>query len=224
MSLASTADYEISPAQTLKKSKPKPFGLLSRTKSGRDKDGRDIKDAKDGNSPKSQPIPPPIHIIEPDRSDNFVSAGLQTAPVPPDRAFRDMMASTVRNRSEDRATPRDIAPNRENNRDKDQVKMAVGSYKENGGGSAFLSGLKNSSTRAADMISKGLFRKRGGGTMDKEPIVDDENYVLKVINLPLVEQARLTRISKRLEDSRDKTEVWMHAFPWRAIDYLNYKG
>jgi hypothetical protein len=55
-------------------------------------------------------------------------------------------------------------------------------------------------------------------------VVDDEHYVLKVINLPLIEQARLTRISKRLEDSRDKTEFWMPAFPWRAIDYLNYKG
>lgn len=76
------------------------------------------------------------------------------------------------------------------------------------------------------MISKGLFGKgtRSGSTTEREPVVDDEHYVLKVINLPLVEQARLTRISKRLEDSRDKTEFWMPAFPWRAIDYLNYKG
>lgn len=78
----------------------------------------------------------------------------------------------------------------------------------------------------AESIGKGLFGKSGrsGSTTDKEPIVDDEHYVLKVINLPLVEQTRLTRISKRLEESRDKTEFWMPAFPWRAIDYLNYKG
>jgi hypothetical protein len=50
------------------------------------------------------------------------------------------------------------------------------------------------------------------------------HYELKVLNRPLVEQTRLTRISKKLEDSRDKTEFWMPAFPWRAIDYLNYKG
>ena len=55
------------------------------------------------------------------------------------------------------------------------------------------------------MIRDGLFGK-GGRTAtspDKEPVVDDEHYVIKVINLPLVEQTRKTRISKRLEDSRD---------------------
>lgn len=91
-------------------------------------------------------------------------------------------------------------------------------------GSAFFNNLKNS--KAAGIITNRLFG--GGAKADppapKEPVVDDENYVLKVINLPLVEQTRLTRISKRLEDSRDKTEFWMPAFPWRAIDYLNYKG
>lgn len=76
------------------------------------------------------------------------------------------------------------------------------------------------------MISKGLFGRSGrsASTSDRDAVVDDEHYVLKVINLPLVEQTRLTRISKRLEDSRDKTEFWMPAFPWRAIDYLNLKG
>lgn len=78
----------------------------------------------------------------------------------------------------------------------------------------------------AETIGKGLFGKggRSGSTSDKENVIDDEHYVLKIINLPLVEQTRLTRISKRLEESRDKTEFWMPAFPWRAIDYLNYKG
>ena len=52
----------------------------------------------------------------------------------------------------------------------------------------------------------------------------DENHVLSIIKLPLVEQTRLTRISKRLEDSRDKTEFWMPALPWRCIDYLNMRG
>jgi hypothetical protein len=76
------------------------------------------------------------------------------------------------------------------------------------------------------MFSKGFFGKggRSGGNDKGYGGVDDEHYELKVINLPLVEQTRRTRISKRLEDSRDKTEFWMPAFPWRAIDYLNYKG
>lgn len=92
------------------------------------------------------------------------------------------------------------------------------------GGSAFFSNLKNS--KAAGIISTRLFGKdsKNEPPVPREPLIDDESYVLKVINLPLVEQTRLTRISKRLEDSRDKTEFWMPAFPWRAIDYLNYKG
>ncbi|EGO51419.1 hypothetical protein NEUTE1DRAFT_88826 [Neurospora tetrasperma FGSC 2508] len=102
----------------------------------------------------------------------------------------------------------------------DKVNQSL-SLKEAGG--SLFNGLKES--RAAGFLSKKLF---GGSKEDKfapkEPVIDDEHYVLKVINLPLVEQTRLTRISKRLEDSRDKTEFWMPAFPWRAIDYLNYKG
>ena len=91
-------------------------------------------------------------------------------------------------------------------------------------GGAFFSNLKHS--KAAGILSNRFF---GGSSRHelpvvREPTVDDEHYVLKVINLPLIEQTRLTRISKRLEDSRDKTEFWMPAFPWRAIDYLNYKG
>lgn len=75
------------------------------------------------------------------------------------------------------------------------------------------------------MFSNRFFGKGGRSSKEAErDAVDDEHYQLKVINLPLVEQTRRTRISKRLEDSRDKTEFWMPAFPWRAIDYLNYKG
>lgn len=134
------------------------------------------------------------------------------------------MNSSIRNRSEDRGATRDGTTSRENIRDRDP-KPLPSSYKDSGG-STFLSGLRNSSTRAADMISKGLFGKssRSGSTTEKEMAVDDEHYVIKNLNLPLVEQTRLTRISKRLEHSRDKTEFWMPAFPWRAIDYLNYKG
>lgn len=93
-------------------------------------------------------------------------------------------------------------------------------------GHSFLSNLKGTAVKGAGALSKGLFGKggRSGSTTEKEPVIDDEHYVLKVLNKPLVEQTRITRISKRLETSRDKTEFWMPAFPWRAIDYLNYKG
>ncbi len=100
-----------------------------------------------------------------------------------------------------------------------------GSFRE-GSGHTFLNNLKSSATKGAGALSKGLFGKggRSGSTTEREVPVDDEHYQIKVLNLPLMEQTRLTRISKKLEDSRDKTEFWMPAFPWRAIDYLNYKG
>jgi len=49
-----------------------------------------------------------------------------------------------------------------------------------------------------------------------------KNY--KIVNLPLDEQTRRTRICKRLEDCKDKTEFWLPAVAYRCIDYLNDKG
>lgn len=51
-----------------------------------------------------------------------------------------------------------------------------------------------------------------------------DNYQLTVLNLPLVEQTRMTRIAKRLEDCRDKTEFWLPAIAWRSMDYMHYNG
>lgn len=137
------------------------------------------------------------------------------------------MDSQSRNRSVDRVPARDASLSRENHRESRLPGRATPPPgREHGhGGSAFLSGLRSSSTKAAGMFGKSFFGKahRSGSTNERLPM-DDEHYELKVINLPLVAQTRKTRISKRLEDSRDKTEFWMPAFPWRAIDYLNYKG
>ncbi|XWW96912.1 hypothetical protein V2A60_004892 [Cordyceps javanica] len=213
ISLSSAGDTDSGPTTGGKPRKAKPFGRLGRSRSNRDKDRPSPKPA-----PATLPNTPSIPVAY----DN--SAPLRTAPVAQDRAFREMMNSTIRNHSEDRALTKNGNASRENLRDRDNNhKMQPSSYKENGG-STFLSGLRGS--RAADIFSKGLFGKstRSGSTTEREPVVDDEHYVLKVINLPLVEQTRRTRISKRLEHSRDKTEFWMPAFPWRAIDYLNYKG
>lgn len=149
------------------------------------------------------------------------------------------MSSNVRQHSEDRNTKvrdvsREKAPReasklqpslmRETNKDNNKKDNLSSSYQ--GGGHSFLTNLKSTATKGAGAIHKGLFGKstRSASTTERELPVDDEHYELKVINKPLVEQTRLTRISKRLEDSRDKTEFWMPSFPWRAIDYLNYKG
>lgn len=217
MSLASS-DYDSTPTGgSVKRGKPKPFTLLSRTRSLKDKDGQ---------SP-NESTPTQVKIAEPERAHTF--APLRTAPMSqPDRSFREMMSSAVRNHSAERSQPRDVPGSRDkhSHSDRDHGRVHPSSLRDTSG-SGLLSGLKSSSSRAADMISKGLFgskNPRGGAPPDREPVIDDEHYVLKVINRPLVEQTRLTRISKRLEDSRDKTEFWMPAFPWRAIDYLNYKG
>ncbi|KAI9167009.1 putative Rho-type GTPase-activating protein 2 [Paramyrothecium foliicola] len=222
VSQSSAGDREpaVTPSSA-KKTKPKPFGILGRTKSMRDKE-RDRERERDNGSPSEAHLPMPASTATSDL--HATSAPPRTAPVAQDRSFREMMGSTYRNRSEDRAPSREGSRDI-SHRDRDH-KAQPSSLKENGGGSTFLSGLRDSSTRAAGILSKGFFGRstRISPAAEREPVIDDEHYVLKVINLPLVEQTRLTRISKRLEQSRDKTEFWMPAFPWRAIDYLNYKG
>ncbi|KAI9739505.1 MAG: hypothetical protein M1834_006220 [Cirrosporium novae-zelandiae] len=101
------------------------------------------------------------------------------------------------------------------------------SFRERTGGQ-LLSNLRNSGSKAADGLGKagrGIFgkMKRSGSSNDRETYNDD-NYICTVINLPLIEQTRRTRIAKRIDCSRDKTEFWMPALPWRCIDYLNAKG
>ncbi len=215
-SLTSTSEYD-NPAT--RKNKQKPFGLLGRNKSLKEQDDNGGKETAPGKGielerPNLYPGPQP----------------LRTAPIHlegPERPFRHMMPPAARNHSADRALIRDGPANKDGRHDKDN-RSHPSSFRETSG-SAFLNGLKVSGSWAFDM-GRQFFTKttrsgsNAGNNTGGEPVVDDEHYVLKVINLPLVEQTRLTRISKRLEDSRDKTEFWMPAFPWRAIDYLNYKG
>ncbi|KAI0974313.1 hypothetical protein F4678DRAFT_370937 [Xylaria arbuscula] len=218
--LSSKPDTPLQPtiehdSATSKKHKPKPFTLLGRNRSFKEQDGL---------TPQQNVT---IQLSEPDKSATFnEQPPLKTAPINTeahDRTFRNMMNSSTRNHSADRAI-RDTSSHKEYRNDKENRSQPP-SIKDNGG-STFFGGLRSSGSRAADMISKGLFGKggRSASSSEREPVVDDEHYVLKIINLPLVEQTRKTRISKRLEESRDKTEFWMPAFPWRAIDYLNFNG
>lgn len=91
-----------------------------------------------------------------------------------------------------------------------------------GTSAAIFNNIKQSSTGAADRIGKagkGFFGKmsRSGSTNERE-LVNDYNYVCSVINLPLMEQSRRTRIAKRLADCRDKTEFWLPALPYRCVE------
>ncbi|KAL2016526.1 hypothetical protein VTK56DRAFT_3420 [Thermocarpiscus australiensis] len=216
VSLVSSTGYDNSgnPPNPSKKSKPKPFTLLGRARSIKDKD------SKDSPSPKEH-VPEPAKAAESERAYGPVPP--RTAPLQAhDRSFREMMSSAVRNHSSERSQSKDVA-GKARDQEGHHHRGLPSSFRETSG-SAFFSNLKHS--RAAGILSNRFFggSARHEPPAPKEPVVDDEHYVLKVINLPLVEQTRLTRISKRLEDSRDKTEFWMPAFPWRAIDYLNYKG
>ncbi|EME39621.1 hypothetical protein DOTSEDRAFT_75315 [Dothistroma septosporum NZE10] len=89
------------------------------------------------------------------------------------------------------------------------------------------SGLRTSNPFGAGMkqisrTSKGFLHKFGrSGSSHKEREVTDAEYQLRIINQPLIEQTRITRISKQLSGCRDKTEYWMPSLPWRCIDYLN---
>lgn len=87
--------------------------------------------------------------------------------------------------------------------------------------SGFMSGSKNvmkhAKTGGSTFLTRlGKIGRSGSNTNEKE--VPDSEYVCKVINLPLVEQARITRISKDLSSCRDKTEFWMPSLPWRCIE------
>lgn len=85
---------------------------------------------------------------------------------------------------------------------------------------AFVSGSKNVLGKAKSGGGMFLTRlgKLGRSSSNSEKEVPDADYVLKVITLPLVEQTRISRISKRIEASKDKTEYWMPSLPWRCIE------
>lgn len=205
------------PTTTLgsKRSANKPrFGILSRSRSIRADEGPRIK------------VKPstPVRATNGDGSteDHTIDmGGLRTAPLKEDRSFRDMMKSANRNRSADRngtvESEDDMLTVPKDRKDS----IAPSSFKDSTG-TGFLSNIRNSSTKAADGIGKagkGILGKltRSGSSNEREAAIEDE-YICKVINLPLVEQTRRTRISKRLENSKDKTEFWMPALPWRCIE------
>ena len=89
--------------------------------------------------------------------------------------------------------------------------------------SHLFSNIKNTSSRAAGGLNKagkGIFAKMGRSGSNTVVAQEDARYVCQIINTPLVEQTRKTRIAARLENSKDKTEFWMPALPWRCIEYV----
>ncbi|KAF2810530.1 uncharacterized protein BDZ99DRAFT_520595 [Mytilinidion resinicola] len=152
------------------------------------------------------------------------TGNVRTAPLEGQRSWRqNINIGGMRTHSEDRHKGGHSEDARATNAGEQHLSS---SYNEPRGGS-FMTAIKTSSTKAADGFGKGaraVFDKlhRSGSSNEKDAPTTE--YEIHVINRPLIEQTLMTRISKRLENSKDKTEFWMPALPWRCIDYLNMKG
>ena len=96
--------------------------------------------------------------------------------------------------------------------------------------SSFKSGSNNAAGRVTDFFSR-TFRRDSSSTRDEKAAAaagtgghDDGIFRPKVLKLPLLEQARKTRPIARIQDAEDKTQIWMPALAWRAIQYLNERA
>ncbi|KAL8713595.1 MAG: hypothetical protein Q9220_002457 [cf. Caloplaca sp. 1 TL-2023] len=210
------------------KIRPRFTHLLTRTRSIR---------TEEGGGRRSKPVTPIQTTLEEDlgRFDgNEENGGLKTAPLEMDnsRTFRDLMGSAIRNKSADRQpinkqSSSSSMRGRPGGDNRGLAPPASNSFRD-GTGSKLFANIKNTSSKATDGLGKagkGLFHKMGrSGSNNTKEESGDGQYRTSVINLPLIEQTRRTRIARRLEDSRDKTEFWMPALPWRCIDYLNFRG
>lgn len=138
----------------------------------------------------------------------------RTHRAPPSQDTHRTMPSSTRNRSNDRYAV-----------DSDDESQK-GSRHPPAQGPNFFSNLLHSSRGATDGITKsgkGLFSKiarSGSGTVQDPSVtaMNPDNYVFRVIDLPLVEQTRITRIKKNLSGAGDKTEFWMPALAYRCIE------
>ncbi|KAJ8104522.1 hypothetical protein OPT61_g10713 [Boeremia exigua] len=223
-------DAPIDPAKT-KGTKTKKQGTLFRSKS--------IKgDENMGSRSKLNKAPP--GQLSPDIAATWTTNGdntsLKTASMDKGKTWGNKSSfGKLRTHSADRHDPGQLVHRDNENgpsvprRDKsEQGSLQSSSYNDNKGAS-LMSSLGSGARKMGDKMDsarKGIFGKLGRSHSNHESPthVSNEPYVYKVIHTPLVEQTRLTRISSRLEQSRDKTEFWMPALPWRCIDYLNMRG
>lgn len=203
-----------------KKAKSKLGGILARTKTVRMEDtmGR-------------QKTSVPSHLqleTKPSTSDQLEPSP-KTAPIKSD--YRDKTlgnegAVAIRNRSADRQIREESAfARRDRQTTTAPLSSSLSSSFREGSTLQILSNIGHSGKGMGDRLGKagkGFLGKitRSGSSNEHEPVTDD-NYVCTTINLPLVKQTRKTRIARRLELSKDKTEFWMPALPWRCIEYVD---
>ena len=188
------------------KRKDKPFrNPLNRAKSIR----------RDSNSSKSRPNGVPV-----------IEAAPRTAPLSSDWPGSHTSKGKTKDRRGQSAERQMRSSSHDNTRQNGaaqrQRQLHVQPHKEKDR-NTFFGGSKNPFSKAKNGGGGFLNRigkiGRSGSSHEKEVHPHhEEAYVLKVINQPLVEQTRTTRISKSLDACKDKTEYWMPSLPWRCIE------
>lgn len=199
-----------------RKVKPRFAGFLSRTRSIRVDDSSGSR-LLIGRRPSN-----PMLLNLDNAKEKEVQEPLRTAPPRQDRFLGNNTHPSHRNHSADRTREAQPHPTYLNRKEKMQAASMVSSssFSHVQGASAAL--LNNIRLGAADRLGKagkGFFGKitRSGSTTERE-VMPDEAYTCSVITLSLIEQTRRTRIAKRLEECKDKTEFWMPALPYRCIE------
>jgi hypothetical protein len=116
-----------------------------------------------------------------------------------------------------KSAERAIASESEEHLPREKMHVKEKDHKDKGG---FVTGSKSVMSKAVtgggNLFSR--LGKVGRSSSNNAKEVPDSEYVFKVINLPLIDQARITRISKDLGSCKDKTEYWMPSLPWRCIE------
>lgn len=195
----------------LKKGKPRFANLLSRSRSIRLDDSSTNRLASRRPSTSFMRVEESSKYPEPPRSATFR----------PERAVKPVGNTVPRNYTTH--SPAEFGSTVRRDKNHGGAMVPSGSLGQvSGASSSLLNNIKQSSSGAADRIGKagkGFFGKitRSSSTIERE-FVNDDSYVCSVINLPVIEQARRTRISKRLEDCGDKTEFWMPALAYRCVE------
>lgn len=206
-------------------SKPKKAGMLGRSKSIKLEEGPGTL-AKLNKAQPAQLSPDPTATW----SHNGEAVPLKTAPLEKDKSWRQNIAfGKLRTHSADRHDgsqhAQRVDDDNASRKDKaEQSSLASGSYNESRG-AQLMSNIGFGARKMGEKIDsarKGMFGKlgRSSSNHERELQIPKEAYQFKIIHTPLVEQTRLTRISSRLENSKDKTEFWMPALPWRCIEYV----
>lgn len=206
------------PQAPSKKGKSRLGGILHRTKSIKMEDGdRTRLRNRRPSQLNLEAMPMQQATVDPQYADS-----IKTAPLRSDhreKAFVDNTGSFNRNRSADRRPTTNESATRS---DRGGPPIPSSHSFRDGTTLQILSKVHQTGMGVGDRLGKagkGLFGKitRSDSSTARE-LVPDEAYTCMVINLPLVKQTRTTRIARRLELSKDKTEFWMPALPWRCIE------